>query len=132
MFILKKIKIRRIENNLREIIKEIKFKLDLRMKDIIPYILLFFLFAAGTVAMTLTESTDLITAFSASLACLSNIGPGLGKVGAVENYSWISSPGKWILSFLMLAGRLELYSILMEEKVFQISGFDAVVAILEM
>jgi trk system potassium uptake protein TrkH len=75
-------------------------------------IIYIFLFAAGTVAMTLTESIDIVTAFSASLACLSNIGPGLGKVGAVENYAWISMPGKWILSFLMLAGRLELYSIL--------------------
>jgi trk system potassium uptake protein TrkH len=62
--------------------------------------------------MTLTERTDLVTAFSVSVACLSNIGPGLGQVGAVENYAWISPVGKWILSFLMLAGRLELYSIL--------------------
>ena len=75
-------------------------------------IIYMFLFAAGTVAMTVTESADLVTAFSASVACLSNIGPGLGKVGAVENYAWVSVPGKWILSFLMLAGRLELYSIL--------------------
>jgi trk system potassium uptake protein TrkH len=70
------------------------------------------LFAVGTVFMTISDSTDLVTAFGASVACLSNIGPGLGKVGAVENYAWISMPGKWMLSFLMLAGRLELYSIL--------------------
>jgi trk system potassium uptake protein TrkH len=70
------------------------------------------LFGIGTVFMTLSESTDLVTAFAASVACLSNIGPGLGKVGAVENYAWISQPGKWMLSFLMLAGRLELYSVL--------------------
>ncbi|MBU4333561.1 MAG: TrkH family potassium uptake protein, partial [Candidatus Omnitrophica bacterium] len=73
------------------------------------YILLFF---SGTVVMTITERCDLVTAFSASIACLSNIGPGLGKVGADSNYAWISLPGKWFLSFLMLAGRLELYSIL--------------------
>ena len=71
-----------------------------------------FLFVFGTIAMTITENTDLITAFSASVASLSNIGPGLGQIGAVENYAWISPTGKWILSFLMLAGRLELYSIL--------------------
>jgi trk system potassium uptake protein TrkH len=62
--------------------------------------------------MTISERTDIVTAFSASVAALSNIGPGLGKVGPVENYAWISTPGKWMLSFLMLAGRLELYSIL--------------------
>ncbi len=76
------------------------------------FIIYMFLFLFGTVVMTITESTDIVTAFSASVACLSNIGPGLGHVGAVENYSWISPEGKWVLSFLMLAGRLELYSIL--------------------
>jgi trk system potassium uptake protein TrkH len=70
------------------------------------------LFALGTVFMTIFETTDLVTAFSASLASISNIGPGLGGVGAVENYAWISAPGKWMLAFLMLAGRLELYSVL--------------------
>lgn len=76
------------------------------------FIIYMFLFLFGTVVMTITENTDLITAFSASVACLSNIGPGLGQVGAMENYSWISPVGKWVLSFLMLAGRLELYAIL--------------------
>ena len=76
------------------------------------FIIYMFLFLFGTVVMTITENTDLITAFSASVACLSNIGPGLGHVGAMENYSWISPVGKWFLSFLMLAGRLELYAIL--------------------
>lgn len=76
------------------------------------FIIYMFLFVFGTVVLTITENTDLVTAFAASVACLSNIGPGLGQVGAVENYAWISPVGKWILSFLMLAGRLELYSIL--------------------
>ena len=76
------------------------------------FIIYMFLFVFGTGVMTITENTDLITAFSASLACLSNIGPGLGHVGPAENYAWVSPMGKWVLSFLMLAGRLELYSIL--------------------
>ena len=76
------------------------------------FIIYMFLFLFGTVVMTVTENTDLVTAFAASVACLSNIGPGLGQVGAMENYAWISPAGKWILSFLMIAGRLELYSIL--------------------
>lgn len=75
----------------------------------IIYILLFFF---GTILFTLTEDCGLVTSFSASIACLSNIGPGLAKVGATQNYEWISIPGKWLLCFLMLAGRLELYSIL--------------------
>jgi len=76
------------------------------------FIIYVFLFVLGTVVMTITEHTDLVTAFGASVACLSNIGPGLGQVGAMENYAWVSPTGKWFLSFLMLAGRLELYSIL--------------------
>ena len=83
------------------------------LEGVLVYFFIFVsLFCFGTIAMTITEVCDLGTAFSASIACLGNIGPGLGKVGAVENYSWISMQGKWILSFLMLAGRLELYSIL--------------------
>ncbi len=70
------------------------------------------LFVFGAVAMAATNRCDFQTAATASIACLGNIGPGLGKVGAIENYSWISAPGKWMLAFLMLAGRLELYSIL--------------------
>jgi len=73
------------------------------------FVMLFFL---GAVIFTMTESCDLVTAFSASIAALSNIGPGLGAVGASHNYAWVSLPGKWVLIFLMLAGRLELYSIL--------------------
>ena len=76
------------------------------------FIIFVILFALGTVFLTVSEGTDIVTAFSAAVAALSNIGPGLGRVGAVENYAWISMPGKWMLSFLMLAGRLELYSIL--------------------
>ncbi len=71
-----------------------------------------FLFLTGTLLFAFTESCDLVTAFSASIASLSNIGPGLAKVGPTQNYAWVSIPGKWLLIFLMLAGRLELYSIL--------------------
>jgi trk system potassium uptake protein TrkH len=54
---------------------------------------------------------DVITAIGATTATLSNIGPGLNKVGAADTYSWISQPCKWILIFDMLAGRLELYTV---------------------
>lgn len=81
--------------------------------DVLSYFVIFILlFFFGTILLTLTESCDLVTALAASVATLSNIGPGLGKVGAAQNYAWISIPGKGILTFLMLAGRLELYSIL--------------------
>lgn len=81
--------------------------------SVVSYFVIFMmLFSLGTVLLTITERCDLVTAFSASIASLSNIGPGLGKVGVTQNYAWLSIPGKWVLVFLMLAGRLELYSIL--------------------
>ncbi len=70
------------------------------------------LFFIGVILLTITEKSDLVTLMSASVACLSNIGPGLGGIGTTGNYAWMTLPGKWVLIFLMLAGRLELYSIL--------------------
>ena len=80
---------------------------------VLAYFVVFIvLFLAGTMLLLVTESCDLITATTASVSALSNIGPGLAKVGATQTFSWVSMSGKWILTFLMLAGRLELYSIL--------------------
>ncbi|MAG00103.1 MAG: TrkH family potassium uptake protein [Arenicellales bacterium] len=62
-----------------------------------------------SLVMTITDS-DLVTAFSSVTACLNNLGPALGN--AAENYSAISSPGKWVLAFTMLLGRLELFTLL--------------------
>ncbi|MCL4160464.1 UNVERIFIED_CONTAM: hypothetical protein GTU68_035253 [Idotea baltica] len=53
---------------------------------------------------------DWITAFSAAAACLNNLGPGLGDVA--HNYASINDAAKWILSFTMLLGRLELFTLL--------------------
>ena len=81
--------------------------------SVVSYFVIFILlFFFGGILLAITDSCDLVTAFAASIATLSNIGPGLGKIGATQNYAWISIQGKWILTFLMLAGRLELFSIL--------------------
>ena len=52
------------------------------------------------------------TSFSAVMACLNNIGPGLGAVGPTGNYADMSLLSKLILTFNMLLGRLELYPII--------------------
>ena len=72
------------------------------------YVLLFVL---GGMVLAAT-GLDLISAFSASVAALSNIGPGLARVGPLSNYSLLSPVAKWTMSFLMLAGRLEIFTIL--------------------
>ena len=76
------------------------------------FALFILIFAAGVLAMT-ALGLDLPTAFGAVVASLGNIGPGLGDVGPTDNYAWIPGPGKWILSLLMLMGRLELFTVIL-------------------
>jgi trk system potassium uptake protein TrkH len=56
---------------------------------------------------------DILTAFSGVLTSLGNAGPGLGALGPIENYAWLPAGVKWLFSFCMLAGRLELYAALL-------------------
>ena len=62
----------------------------------------------GGFILSLFSKYDLVTNLSASLTCVSNVGPGLGAVGPVENFAGYGVVGKITLSFLMLFGRLEL------------------------
>ena len=55
---------------------------------------------------------DNLTALSSVTASLGNVGPGLGMVGPAENYFFIPPLGKGVLIFCMLAGRLELFTLL--------------------
>ncbi len=72
------------------------------------YMLLFFV---GGILVSL-DNTDLMTSFSAVGACLGNIGPGFGGVGPMSNYSLFSDGSTIVLSFLMIAGRLELFTLI--------------------
>jgi len=72
------------------------------------YILVFIL---GALILSL-EGISFSSAASASIAMLSNVGPGFEFVGPMRNYSEFSAFGKWIMSALMLLGRLELFTII--------------------
>ena len=48
---------------------------------------------------------DLVTTISAVMACIGNVGPGLGEVGPMDNYAGMPEFAKWILSLDMLPGR---------------------------
>ena len=61
--------------------------------------------------MTLCQ-LDLATAFSATATTLGNVGPGLGAIGPTENFAHLPAVAKWILSLLMLLGRLEIFTVL--------------------
>ena len=56
---------------------------------------------------------DLFSAFTASLSMVGNIGPGFGMVGPSENYGFLVPFVKWWYCFAMLAGRLELYTLIL-------------------
>jgi trk system potassium uptake protein TrkH len=65
----------------------------------------------GTMAM-LASGLDIVSALSSVAATLNLVGPGLGEVGATDNYAAVSDGGRLILSGLMLAGRLEIFTVL--------------------
>lgn len=75
------------------------------------FMLYFIIFGFSTIIFTLIEP-DMESAMGAVATSLGNIGPGLGNVGPAENFAHIKPVGKWFLSFLMLLGRLELFTIL--------------------
>ncbi len=75
------------------------------------FMLYFIIFGLSTILFTLIEP-DMESAMGAVATSLGNIGPGLGNVGPAENFLHVSPVGKWFLSFLMLLGRLELFTIL--------------------
>ena len=55
---------------------------------------------------------DFLSAMGSVATTLGNVGPALGSVGPTDNFANIPMLGKWFLSFLMLLGRLELFTIL--------------------
>ena len=59
-----------------------------------------------------SANIDLTTSLSASASCVANVGPGMGRVGADDNFGFLTSPSKITLSILMLLGRLELFVVL--------------------
>ena len=65
---------------------------------------------AAIMLFLMATGLDQVTAFSAVAACINNLGPGLAAVGA--NYVEINDPAKWALSFAMLLGRLEIFTLL--------------------
>jgi trk system potassium uptake protein TrkH len=76
------------------------------------FIVNIFLVLGGGCFMVMVDEMDYVTAMSAVIATLMNIGPGFGAVGPSENYAFISDIGKWFLSWNMLVGRLEMFSAL--------------------
>ncbi|UCG53833.1 MAG: TrkH family potassium uptake protein [Candidatus Latescibacterota bacterium] len=85
-------------------------------RDVVSNVLGFFitfmlLFILGVLVMS-ALGLDMATSFGAVAATINNIGPGLGGVGPTDNYAGIPLVGKWVLAFLMLVGRLEVFTVI--------------------
>ncbi len=71
------------------------------------------LLVLAVVLVAAFDEMDMVTTFTSVVTCLNNVGPGMGEiVGAVGNYATLSAGSKAVLSFCMLAGRLEIFPIL--------------------
>ncbi len=80
--------------------------------SIAGFIYCYFILCLLTAAVAVIDGADLTTGISASLALVGNVGPGFAKVGPQGNFAFFSNFAKWIFSFAMLAGRLELYTMI--------------------
>lgn len=76
------------------------------------YFITFAIVFSASVLLVSFEDTDLVTTFTAVAATINNIGPGLGIVGPAANFSIFNPFTKYVLIFDMLAGRLELFPLL--------------------
>ena len=83
------------------------------VKSVCVYAVLFALIYFGSVFIVSIDKYDMVTNFTAVLATMNNVGPGFEVVGATGNYAGFNYLSKIVFIFDMLAGRLELYPILL-------------------
>jgi len=80
--------------------------------NIISFFIIYMLiFIMASVTLTLL-GLDFLSALGAAASSLGNIGPAIGSVSPVDNFAHLTAPAKWFCSFLMLIGRLELFTVL--------------------
>ncbi len=82
------------------------------MTAVLGYMLIYGAATMGLTMVMLFTGLDIVTAFSAVVATVNNIGPGLGDVGPASNFGVLTNVQIWVLTFAMLLGRLELLAVL--------------------
>ena len=88
---------------------------DMKLGTVAYVLGIVILFVVGACSIMLLETGNdcsFTTASTASVATLCTIGPGLERVGAVENYGWFTDGSKGVMCVLMLLGRLEVFAII--------------------
>lgn len=84
---------------------------DIVLKTSLFFFIYFAIFFVSVMLISV-DGNDIATCATAVIASLSNIGPGLGAVGPTGNYASFSAFSKVVLSFCMIAGRLEFFPVL--------------------
>lgn len=80
--------------------------------NVLAFLLAFCFIMILSTAILSVMGIDIVTSFGATIACLSNIGPGLAGVGPSDNYGHLPQMAKWLLVGLMMLGRLEVFTVL--------------------
>ena len=82
------------------------------MRNVLSFIILFIgLIGFGTLFLT-ALGIDLFHSLGLAMSSVGNVGPAFGDFGPTANYAPIPDAGKWMLAFLMMAGRLEIFTVL--------------------
>ena len=82
------------------------------MQSVLAFMLIYGFVLTSVGMLLLLSGMDLISAFTAAIACINNTGPGLGQVGPASNYQGLTDFQTWVCTAAMLLGRLELLSVL--------------------
>ena len=94
----------------------VKIGKQLIKADVVRNTLGFFLFfMSAFIISTILLSTmglDIESSIGAAASAMGNIGPALGEFGPTDSYALLPTPGKWLLSFCMLLGRLEIFTVM--------------------
>ncbi|MBE6034642.1 MAG: TrkH family potassium uptake protein [Clostridiales bacterium] len=93
-------------------VNEKKLSID-TVSEIASFTFLHILLVAICTMLISLDGFDILTNLSAALTCIGNVGPGFNLIGPSLNFSIYSNASKFLLSFIMLAGRLELYTFIM-------------------
>jgi trk system potassium uptake protein TrkH len=85
---------------------------DAVLSGVWAFLTAYLLIAVIGAAVVAAAGNDLVTAVTASLTAIGNVGPGLGEVGAYDNFAHLHGLAKLVLAALMLFGRLEIFTLL--------------------
>lgn len=83
------------------------------ISHVLSFMIFYFLISIiGLIAVSI-DGLDFETAFGSVVTCLSNVGPGLGSTGPASNFAEMTDFNKWVLSIIMVVGRLEIFTFIM-------------------